>query len=241
MPALFTSPVIADIQACATRADKLCRDKLNNGKIVDENDYTSNFTCLFDFAINTLVKTSGLTSSIQKLSPSRERALGADGCIILQNIIDNTMKIGIFEAKWPRLTRMNYDWDYIQKNGVSHFHNQLCRQEGKVDDYVFWEMFYLEHAFNQQPTFMPGEGSACAWHSSVHNVSHTSHKRPKDKPWQSSHLSQWLDQDFYDISYILGEICECHQGEIKTIAPTEAIFQTGICPNEALVIQYGNR
>ena len=236
MPMLFPRAVTANIQDCATRADKLCRDKLNNGKIVDENDYTSNFTCLFDFAINTL-QINDLTSSIQKLSPSRERALGADGCIILQNIIDNTMKVGIFEAKWPRLTRMGYDWDYMQNDGESHFHNQLCRQESRADDFAIWEMFYLEHAFQQQPAFMPGEGSACAWHSSVHPASHN---RPQDKPWQSSQLLQWLHRDFYNISYILEEICECHQGEIRSISPAEAIFQTGICPKEALVIKYGS-
>lgn len=235
---LFTSSVIADIQACATRADKLCRDKLNNGKIVDENDYTSNFTCLFDFAIN-MLQPNGLTSSIQKLTPSRERALGADGCIILQNLTNRTMKVGIFEAKWPRLARMNYDWDYIQNDGESHFHNQLCRQEGQADEFAIWEMFYLEHSFKQQPPFMPGEGSACAWHSSVHSISHASHARPKDKPWKSSHLLQWLNQDFYDISYILGEICECRQGKMRQISTIESIFQTGLCPKEAIVIKYG--
>jgi len=243
MASFLPQNIIGHLTHCATQADKLAREKLNAGKVIDENDYTSNFTCLFDFAINAL-RLPELRSSIQRLNPTRERSLDADGCIVLQNIPDRLMKVGIFEAKWPRLNRMNYDWDYLQSDGDSHFHTQLERQEIHISYYAIWEMFYLEHSFHKQPNFMPPEGSACAWQTDIYpeseqitNPKKLNSNKPS-KPWQSSDLLNMPASHFITISKVLEEICECSRGEVLSITSIESIFKTGICPEEAIIVTY---
>ncbi len=133
--------IIAAIVSCAKRADRLVRSDLIRGFVVTENDYTSNFTSAFRREINSR-NIPGVFAHSQVLTPSVERQTGTDACCIFHN--KDYFKIGLFEAKWPRLSTHIDSWDYLQKrNKKSHFDSQLDRQN-RISGLAIWEMFYSE-------------------------------------------------------------------------------------------------
>ncbi|PWK45520.1 hypothetical protein [Pseudomonas sp. OV226] len=233
---IFPAGIISTIKNCAYQADKLARSDLIANHITTENDYTSNFTSFFRHSINAL-KIFGLSSRIQQLHPPHERKFGADGCIIFHNITNHTMKVGIFEAKWPRLSTHKDCWDSIQTTkNTSHFHDQLRRQATKANVWAIWEMFYCEFPFRGQPAFMPPEGSACVWHSPAYAASN---KRPNPAiAWRDSDLEQLLKNHPMTISEVITDICKCHEGVELPATGFDELFQGAITPEEVLIVEY---
>ncbi|MEH0166712.1 hypothetical protein [Roseateles microcysteis] len=232
---LFPPDITQQIVNCAHWADKLVRADLIEGIIVSENDYTSNFTSALRREIDARA-IPGLRAKIQVLNPSAERELGADACVILQN--QSHFKASIFEAKWPRLSTHVNTWDSRQKStGESHFQSQLLRQRMQRHNTAIWEMFYCEFPFSKQPSYMPGEGSACVWHEDAFRTAAV-RLDPHD-PWTDDELMALLEAHGIAIADIFAALCECTKGKALPINRYEVAFGDGGAPHEALIISYG--
>ncbi len=97
------------------------------------------------------------------LSKPEENKFGCDGMIILR--IGGKYKVCLFEAKWPRLSKPHI-WDYLQKDGTSHFNSQIRRQHIWRKTAAIWEMFLVdEDDYAVSPRGFDPEGATCVWHS----------------------------------------------------------------------------
>jgi hypothetical protein len=233
---LFPNEIIEVIAECAHWADRLARVDLIAGYIVSENDYTSNFTTAFRRELNGRA-IPGLTARIQVLNPTAERELGVDACIVLNN--KEKMKIGIFEAKWPRLSTNRNSWDSRQRStGESHFHSQLSRQSVHSNYAAIWEMFYCEYPLLDQPSYFPNFGSACSWHENAYEYSM---QRPDyDTPWTDEELIALLERQSITISDVIKAMCVCKVGRPMPSAMLENTEDNLKLPHKALVITFKN-
>jgi hypothetical protein len=227
-PANITDLVCHIIQS----SDRQVRTDLHLGHIASENDYTSNFTGTIRRQINGAGQ-PGLQAQSHVLKPGVERKVGADACIIFANRIE--FKVGIFEAKWPRLSTHTDNWDSVQVSlGHSHFDSQLDRQAAWLAHFAVWEMFYMEHAFAQQPQAFPDYNSACFWHADAHAASS---QRLRTARWRDHELL--LLGPVHDVDHIVREICACRAG--VAIAGSDyagAVTQFPDTPASALVIHF---
>jgi hypothetical protein len=227
-PANITDIVCHVIQS----ADRQVRTELQHGYIASENDYTSNLTGTIRRQINGAAH-PGLQAQSFVLKPGVERKIGADACIIFAN--SSEFKVGIFEAKWPRLSTHTDSWDAVQTAlGHSHFDSQLDRQSAWLAHFAVWEMFYLEHPFAQQPQGFPPYSSACFWHADVYVASG---QRVRTERWRDRELLQL--GPVHDIEAIAREICACRAG--VAIAGSDyagAVTQFPDTPTSALVIRF---
>jgi hypothetical protein len=228
---LASTPIIFEIKSCAEWADRLVRADLINGFIVNENDYTSNFTSAFRREINSR-DIPGISAHSQVLTPSVERKTGTDGCIIFRN--KNHFKIGIFEAKWPRLsTHTNY-WDSLQKNtAISHFDSQIYRQKN-FTNLAIWEMFYCEEPYKANSLFPPF-GSSCVWHSDAVAVSLA---RNQATPWSDTELTSMLRNSGNDIGSIVSSILECKQGHPLPVDSMDGQLREFGIKGEILIVNF---
>lgn len=232
---LYPHNVLQFLIQAAHWADREVRTDLQLGYIAGENDYTSNFTGTLRRKINAANMT-GLQATSFVLNAALERQFGADACIVFAN--DTEFKIGLFEAKWPRLTtRVDY-WDALQRSsGISHFDSQLARQAVLLPRFAIWEMFYMEHPFGAGPPRFPMHGSACFWSKDVQPVSAG---RTQTSPWTDAELLALAP--VHDIGHIVGEICRCHVG--TAIAGDDyrrALNNVIDAPATVLLIKYDRR
>lgn len=203
---LAPSNVIEIIVGCAEWADRLVRADLIKGFIVTENDYTSNFTGALRREINSRA-IPGLVAHTQVLTPAFERKTGTDACIIFRN--RNSFKVGLFEAKWPRLSTHTNCWDSLQiSTSKSHFDSQLDRQHA-LPGSAIWEMFYSEEPYGANPLF-PDYGSSCVWHADAFAVSSA---RTQTSPWTDTELTSLLTTKKQSIGDIVRSICKCIEGK----------------------------
>lgn len=231
---LFPQTVINKIAKCAYRADRLVRADLIEKYIISENDYTSNFTSAFRREINSLA-VPGLKARIQLLNGSAERSLGADACVIFEN--DKACKVGIFEAKWPRLSSHVDCWDSKQKaTRSSHFDSQLLRQHQHLSGIAIWEMFYCEYPFRSQPSYMPDYGSACVWHYDA--ISFTRSRSSYPDPWRDKELQALLETSSVTIVDVIDAICNCYEGVLVAKGSEKELFGDLGLPCSALIISY---
>jgi hypothetical protein len=231
---LFPPNVIETISDCVAWADRLTRADLQAGIIVTENDYTSNFTSALRREIAGR-NVPGLTARIQVLNPTAERGNGADGCIILSNCQE--FKVGLFEAKWPRLSTKVNSWDSTQKStGKSHFDDQISRQQFAASQGVaIWEMFYLEHAFGEQPESFPEQGSACVWHEQAMNASRA---RNQVSPWTDQELEKLVRTSGIDTASVVRQICECSKGKPFPEQEYARALSNYVLPEKALIVSH---
>jgi hypothetical protein len=206
-----TQNTIDEIKNCAEWADRLVRADLIHGYIAGENDYTSNFTSAFRREINSR-SINGVYAHSQVLRPTSERKYGADGCIIFRN--PTHFKVGVFEAKWPRLSSslMNSKtikhWDSIQKSSkISHFDSQIQRQSAWAN-FAIWEMFYFEEPYGAMPSLFPKLGSSCVWHIDAFKAYQ---QRTNAKVWSNYELCNLLPKHV-SISDVVQLMLQCKQG-----------------------------
>ncbi|WP_336579299.1 hypothetical protein [Alcaligenes sp. CHO6] len=203
---LAPSSIIDEVVGCAEWADRLVRADLINGFVVTENDYTSNFTGALRREINSRA-IPDLVAHTQVLTPAVERSTGTDACIIFRN--RDIFKVGLFEAKWPRLSTHANCWDSLQKStGKSHFDSQLNRQNALSGSAV-WEMFYSEEPYGPNPYF-PEYGSSCVWHADAFAISSA---RTQTAPWADTELTTLLAAQKQGIGEVVRSICECRKGQ----------------------------
>lgn len=225
--------IIHQIVTCAEWADRLVRADLIRGFVVSENDYTSNFTSALRREINSR-NLPGVHAHSQVLTPTIERKTGTDGCIIFRN--RTHFKVGLFEAKWPRLSTHTNCWDSLQKKTArSHFDDQLDRQHS-LTTFAVWEMFYSEEPYGAN-TLFPIFGSACVWHSDAFAVSST---RNQALPWSDTELVSLLGARGEGIDEIVRSILECNQGHpYSTNSMMEQLRELGI-KGKVLMVDLGD-
>ncbi len=231
---MLAPPNVIDVLVnCAEWADRLVRADLIEGFVVTENDYTSNFTSALRREINSRCLPS-ISAYSQALSPPTERKTGTDGCIAFCN--GTYFKVGLFEAKWPRLSTHHNCWDYLQNSsGRSHFDSQLARQHSLIYPAI-WEMFYSEEPYGSSIHF-PQFGSACVWHDDAFAFSAS---RNQNSPWIDSELVSLLSTRMQPIGKIIRSICMCERGTPIPIDNMQSmLFDLGI-RGELLVINVAN-
>jgi hypothetical protein len=205
----MTIPQIQELCGFAYIADKEARSDLVGGFIVSEDDYTSNFTGALRRIINSNSR-SGLTATSRRLEPSLEREIGCDAAVIISS--PKQVKIATFEAKLPRLSQPLKPWDYTQTStGLSHFSDQLDRQQAFTGMFAIFEMFYCDMPFQAQPSYMQPDVSSCVWHADA--VQFDSTRGTSRAPWTDKELIQMLQRGNINIADILAAVCRCAAGK----------------------------
>lgn len=130
--------------------DTNVRHDLHNNRISDERDYVSRMVTHFNYPFGIFNQFLFTHIKFQSKWFSKvnnghyERKFGCDSMIVFK--VNNKIKVGLFEAKWPRLiVSPNHPWDYTQKSTkTSHFTNQITRQSKWTNQAAIWEMFFYE-------------------------------------------------------------------------------------------------
>jgi len=228
---------INELSCFATLSDAEIRNDLISGHIKNENDYTSNFTGAFRRNINSHTQT-GLVATSMLLDSNNEQKMGCDATIIITS--GGRSKVAIFEAKWPRLSKKNYQWDYSQTStGLSHYSDQLNRQKKHKDTLAIFEMFYCEYEFKKQPLYMCDYVSSCIWHDDA-MLFNKSRSKP-NKIWSKDDLKSMLKKNSkLEISDIIRSICKCEKGEWIRLDNAESIAKEFKIPPNILHINTNN-
>ena len=145
--------------------------------------------------------------------------MGADAAIVLSR--GSESKVAVFEAKWPRFMTPGYQWDYAQTaSGLSHFSDQLERQTHWRGQIAIFEMFYSEHVFGTQPSFLDPDGSSCVWHDDTDTF--RKHRPKPEGIWSQAELQKLLTTKRKTISQVMNEFGLCNQGKpIRMVDPAE--------------------
>lgn len=230
----FLDPIqVGELAHLAALSDREVRSDLSIGAIKDENDYTSNFTSALRRNINSYSQ-SGLSATSFLLTHSDEREVGADAAIILSR--GNESKVAVFEAKWPRYASPGYAWDYAQTaTGLSHFSDQLERQKRWQKTFAVFEMFYSEHPFGTQPSFLDPSGSACVWHKDT-DAFRMRRARPDDI-WSQSDLERLLTLKRVSISEVMTEFGLCNEGAPITMSEPRSIGEEFRLPSRVIAVK----
>lgn len=224
---------LLELAELASLSDREARSDLVIGAIKDENDYTSNFTGALRRNINCYSQ-SGLSATSFLLQHGEEREVGADAAIVLSRA--NESKVAVFEAKWPRFANAGYTWDYAQTaTGLSHFSDQLERQKRWLKFFAVFEMFYSEHPFGTQPSFLDPTGSACVWHKDT-NAFRMVRTRP-DEIWSQRDLEKLLMTKRVSISEILTDFGLCNQGVRIQMTDPRAIGKEFRLPSRIIAVK----
>jgi hypothetical protein len=88
------------IEAVCSVSDVTTRDEMNQGHLVDENDYTSTLMTKVRTLVNQ--RLSSVRAHAQRLPSKEETRFGADACILLVDSDSDLLKVCLYEAKWPR-------------------------------------------------------------------------------------------------------------------------------------------
>ena len=169
--------------------DYLCRRELSAGNIVDEPDYVSNFTR----GVRDGCRYYGLDAFCysRKLNRNIETLTGCDAIIIFK--FGAYAKICLFEAKWPRVSQRNYQWDSYQGNPqISHFSNQIRRQSVWASQCAIWEQFLNEYSPGYDIPLFHLWGSTCVWHEMAFHFDTT--YRNINRLWNNNDLIDLLAQ-----------------------------------------------
>lgn len=228
----MTTAQIDELSHFAMLSDTEIRSDLSSGYIKNENDYTSNFTGAFRRNINSYTQT-GLTATSMLLSSQHEQQMGCDATIIITS--GGESKIAIFEAKWPRLSKQHYQWDYSQTStGLSHYSDQLKRQKRHNGTLAIFEMFYCEFPFNKQPAYMQDRVSSCIWHDDA--MLFNNNRTKPDSIWNQADLISMLQKGNLEIGNIIRAICKCEKGKPIRMDNAESIVMEFRLPTNILYI-----
>ncbi|MFT4415524.1 hypothetical protein ACLM5H_16840 [Fredinandcohnia humi] len=207
--------------------DRKCRDDFSKGMIISERDYVSRFTTFAMYPYGPFIKSPIFWIS-QTLPQPIETKFGCDGVIVFRK--GNLAKIGMFEAKWPRMdpTRCRTPWDDKKPKELhSRLSKELQKQNPISSKVAIWEMFFndLNVGVSKKDGFN-SEVSACIWHDLAYYYWHK-RIRGTGKVWynrKESHLRTMLRyrkmlKSAINIKDILIEILTCNKGipfNIKT-------------------------
>lgn len=230
-----TNPNIKLVAASAYKVDGNCRLELNTHVISDERDYVSNLTK----GIRDYWDFSGLPHFLhsQTLLRAQETRFGCDAVIIIR--YGNKAKVCLFEAKWPRLSDGSRDWDYIQKKPmISHFSDQLQRQQRWSREAAIWELFIHEHAYGDQPNGYEAWASTCVWHDEAFPFDNT-YRRVEDI-WTDTDLTSmvtgFVRSRSKNLQAVLDQACRCQRGRYIPINQNGHVNLTADNDEETVLI-----
>jgi hypothetical protein len=211
---MFGDFKIADIIAyhCA-EADIECRQELRSGIIVSERDYVS--------VLMTKIRT-GISRHLpfnchaQTIDSTQETRFGVDGIIVFQ--YGDEIKVGLFEAKRPQVTRQNYDWDYLSTRKISHFSEQIKKQRIWDGQLALWEMFFNEADNGYESPPYDYFGSSCVWHNNAFSFMH-SEKLIFNK-WTTDKLKKLLGTKGINFYTVIYNMISCQAGKKYKIDQT---------------------
>jgi len=215
------------------KIDSYVRMDLSNSIIADERDYVSSFVslCRFNLLLDRIRRLKiGCKWHAIVNNPSNERRFGCDGMIVFK--YRNTIKVGMFEAKWPRYkTNYNYKWDSIQNaTKTSHFSSQIERQSRWSHVAAIWEMFIYEGKLKTLSAPFDAMASTCVLHKDVSSFIKT-HASIKTL-WNNRDLDDLLifaekrmrKSNSLNLRYIIFEILTCQLGAMITVEDYEISF-----------------
>ena len=216
---MFVDFYVADqIAVYCAYLDMKCRLRLSQKNFIDEPSYVAVLTNL----IQDKFKQENIKCRSQVLEKRHERKVGTDGMVVFQ--LDDKVKIGLFEAKRPRILTNSNEWDSIHKTrGVSHFSEQIEKQKIWQDQLAIWEMFFneLPPGTMNQPydTF----GSSCVWHENAHSFIHK--EKLIFQSWTMDKLTELLRLSGISFYSVIFDILSCRVGKIHTI-DSDGLFCT---------------
>ncbi|HSI27697.1 MAG TPA: hypothetical protein VK953_00350 [Methylophilus sp.] len=230
----LNSAQIQDICNLTIISDREIRSDLSIAMIVDENDYTSNFTGALRRNINSYSRT-GIKAKSFTLPKKIEEAVGCDATIIIQS--NGYSKVIMFEAKWPRISDPHYRWDYSQTStGLSHFSDQLDRQSSYYSLFAIFEMVYCEYPFGKQPAYMQSDVSSCIWHEDA--VKFKNSRAKPDSVWSQKDMIEMLKTGNNTIAEIIKDVCTCKRGQPIEIRDAQGLIREFRIAGEVLVIEF---
>jgi hypothetical protein len=163
-------PLLQDIAGVVYTIDFRCRRDLCTRTLNNEPQYVAALTT----RIRDYLECLGVPAlcHAQALPATQERLLGCDAALLFH--LNEGIKVGLFEAKWPRLLTSRYSWDRAQGGtGVSHFTDQLSRQSRVASHVAVWELLMLEACPGQYHVGFDIWGATCLWHSEADAFNHT--------------------------------------------------------------------
>ena len=144
------------------QCDQSTRRDLFTGSVISENGYVERLiTRVTDAAKRMAIPATCFTRA---LNQKESRKTGCDAMVVFR--LGPLARIGMFEAKWPRISIPGYPWDAFQKGTKkSHFSDQISRQGAWLDSAAIWELIIVEQELGKQPSDYDALGSTCAWHT----------------------------------------------------------------------------
>jgi hypothetical protein len=217
--------------------DTSVRNDLYQNRIADERDYVSRLVTHFNypfgifnkFYFNQIKFQSKWFSKVN--SSDNERKFGCDSMIVFK--VDKKLKVGLFEAKWPRIIKdPNYQWDYAQKkNKESHFTNQIIRQSNWTNHAAIWEMFFYEEKVGTLNNPFDKNASTCIRHSHANSL--VSSMPSLQTIWNNNDLISLIQSaqstsssisEETNIKQIIFDILTCKFGKPIDIKPSNRNF-----------------
>jgi hypothetical protein len=193
--------------------DIFCRKDLAQGMITSERDYVSSLTAYLRIPLWKLI---GISIFAKTLGSGNEQMFGCDAIVIFK--ISNMVKIGLFEAKWPRFfTDLNYNWDYrSQATRNSHFSSQIERQRNWAgSDVEIWEMFLNESIPGVHLPNWDMYGSSCLSHQYASDYL-TNNIGNNTTLWNNTDLLNNLPNAI-SLEQMTFEILKCKRGSLLRI------------------------
>lgn len=211
---MFGNFKIADFIAYSFMSiDVECRTELQSRILVSERDYVSAFATRVRDRLR-----GNFDCYSQTLWSESERENGADGIIVFK--FRNQIKIGMFEAKKPQFSLVNYGWDYLSTRGISHFTEQLESQDRWRNVIALWEVFINETKSGYLSPPLQASGSSCVWQNKAHMFADS--EALYLNRWTTDKLKKLLEMDGLTLYSVIYDIIICRQGKIFTINPKDA-------------------
>ena len=206
---LFGHDISARIIAKAFyKADCVTRREIVNREIITESserDMVSNICT----RIRDKMRNPFMSSLSIKAHPHGRDTQQRDALFVFR--YKNTVKAGIFEAKYLRIDNqpMTKIWDQVQPHAQnSHFTNQVINQQQWIPAMFVWDMFMPNCPIGAHSPSLDAEGSSCIWADEM--INHPNIQNPT-KLWDFNDMLTATPQylSLYDIVY---EILSCKKG-----------------------------
>lgn len=203
--------------------DRTCRDELSIGNITSERDYVSNLATHIRFPLGPFINLN--IGYARSLESTLEQLFGCDSIIIFKK--KNFVKVGLFEAKWPRyFTNKKYSWDNM--NGpkskypnISRFNSQLLRQQNwKNSGAVIWEMFFNEQPSGHSTIPFDEFGSSCLFLHDAWDFKNSL----SVKEWNNTHLTTALNKAV-NLRRMVYNILRCNWGKKLNVTSNSVLLK----------------
>lgn len=187
-----------------------CRYDFSRKSPVNEEDYVSKLTDRITRALSD----HNLRCYSQVAEKNFEEENGIDGIMIFQS--GDRVKIGLFEAKRPQVSKKNFGWDYLSSRKISHFSEQIKKQQIWKDQLAIWEMFVNETrpGGTANPPY-DSFGSSCFWHDNAYSFMHT--EKLIFQRWNTNKLKELLSISGINFYSIIYDILSCRAGKVHAV------------------------